>query len=65
MASVLHGKADGVVPPWGVEFLDAVDGVRLSTDEGVVDVLLGPDQVEIAGGSFETDAACIVAADSK
>ena len=62
-ASVLHGKADGVAEPWGIDLLDGADGVRLSTTDGVLDLVLGPHRNRTSDGSFETDAECFVASD--
>ena len=60
-ASVLHGKADGVAEPWNIDMLDGADGVRLSTGEGVLDVVLGPCQDHASDRRLDTDAQCIVA----
>jgi len=62
-ASVLHGKADGVAEPWDIGFLDGPNGVRLSTADGALDVVLGPHRDGAADGRFETDAECIVVSD--
>ncbi len=59
-ASVLHGKAEGVAEPWGLDFLDRADGVRLSTTDGVLDLVLNPSRSRARDGSFETDAQCMV-----
>ncbi|HPM81696.1 MAG TPA: PQQ-binding-like beta-propeller repeat protein, partial [Candidatus Anammoximicrobium sp.] len=59
-ASVLHGKADGIAEPWGLDFLDRADGVRLSTADGVLDLVLDPARSRARDGSFETDAQCMV-----
>lgn len=62
-ASVLHGKSDGVAEPWGLDFLDRADGVRLSTADGVLDLVIGPSRSLTSDGSFETDAQCLVVSD--
>jgi len=63
-ASVLHGKADGVAPPWDVDFLDGVAGVKLSTPEGVLHLILGPFEGTTPRGRFQSDAECIVASEA-
>lgn len=63
-ASVLHGQADGIAQPWGIELLDRVDGVRLSTPDGVLDLLVDPPGHRLADERFETDAQALVVADS-
>ena len=62
-ASVLHGKADGAAAPWDVALLDGVDGVKVSTPEGVFNLMLGPDQGATLAGPIESDAQCLVASD--
>jgi len=62
-ASVLHGNADGVAEPWGIDLLDGADGVRLSTTDGVLDLVVGPHRGRTSDAGFETDAGCFVASD--
>lgn len=62
-ASVLHGSADGVARPWGVDFLRDVDGVRLATPDGTVDILSGAPTGDSAAAGFETDVQCVVVSD--
>ena len=62
-ASVLHGKANGVAEPWGIDLLDGEDGVRLSTTDGVLDLVVGPYRHRTPDGREETYADCFVASD--
>ena len=60
VASVLHGKADGVAEPWDINALADGDGFKLVTPEGEFGVVLGPHAGPTPHGRFESDAECLV-----
>ena len=60
VASVLHGKADGVAEPWKISSLADADGFKLSTPKGEVGLVRGPHACPTKHGRFETDAECLV-----
>ncbi len=60
VASVLHGKADGVAEPWEIGSLADADGFKLVTPQGEFGLVLGPHASPVPLGPFETDAECLV-----
>ena len=58
-ATVFHGNPDGDAKPWTLALLDGAEGVRLTTDQGVVIAGLGP----VAGMKLSADAQVWVADD--
>ena len=59
-ASVLHGQADGVAQAWDIAFLDKAEGIKLTTDDASLAVVLGPCDSDTTNGRFQTDAQCVV-----
>ena len=64
LASVLHGKADGVAEAWKLDFIDGANGVRLTTPQGTVGLALGPYTGPTPHGTFESDASCLAVSDA-
>lgn len=62
-ASVLHGKSEGIVEPWKIDFLDRVDGIMLSMGDEKLAVMPWP-YPDFLDGFLETDADCVIVSES-
>ena len=62
-ASVLHGREKGTAGPWKIAFLKEAEGIRLTTPQGTIGVVLRAGRSGHLPPEVATDAKCVVAFD--